>query len=72
MVVGWLGLLMLQGCKFGNEVSWSGLVVNTIGGAANATRGKFLALVSRREASISVEVGPAERGSQGLTAHTLA
>lgn len=34
-------------------------------------RAKFLALVSRREASISVEVGPAERGSQGLAAHTI-
>jgi hypothetical protein len=32
-------------------VSWSGLVVNTIGGAANTTQGKY-ALESCREALI--------------------
>lgn len=69
VVVGWLGLRPTQGCGGGNKVSWSGLVVNTIGGAANATRGKFLALESCREALIFIKVGPAERGSRGLAVH---
>ena len=71
VVAGWLGLWLMQGCSRRNKVSWSGLVVNTIGGAANATRGKFLALESCRETLIFVRVGPAGRGSRGLAVHTF-
>jgi hypothetical protein len=41
VVVGRLGLEPTQGCGSDNMVSWSGLVVNTIGGAANTTQGEI-------------------------------
>jgi hypothetical protein len=46
------------------------LVVDTIGGAANAAQ-KLRLLESCCEISVSAGIGLAGRGSRGLTVHTL-
>ena len=71
VVAGWLGVSSKAGMLRGLQVPWSDFVGLTGGGAANATRDKIYVLESCCRTTTSVEVGPADRGSQGLLTQFL-